>query len=196
MSDQDALIRALDEWRRTSFRLESLDRYTAEHEEGLLTAYLRGEPVPPAEPGLVEWCDLLRRERAAGRERRRVHAIAGPLTPYLRYEIDWAYTACSAAGEDVRILHRPTWADTPFGERPPDFYLLDDERVVVMSYDDVGHWLGGDIVSDPLEVAHYRVLRDHALGMAIPLRDYLAALRRTPITPATLVSLEEAIPAA
>jgi hypothetical protein len=30
-----------------------------------------------------------------------------------------AYTVNAAAGEDIRLLHRETWADTLFGERPP-----------------------------------------------------------------------------
>jgi hypothetical protein len=76
-----------------------------------------------------------------------------------------------------------TWADTPFGEPPPDFYLLDDRIVAVMEYDDIGRWLGGEVISDVSEVARYRLVRDQALSAAVPLNDYLAAMRRTPVTP-------------
>jgi hypothetical protein len=84
-----------------------------------------------------------------------------------------------------------TWSESPFGEQPSDFYLLDDERVVVMAYDEVGHWLGGDVKTAPDEVAHYRSLRDLALGAAVPLADYLAALRRLPITSSALARSTE-----
>ncbi|MEA2618088.1 MAG: hypothetical protein QOE72_3871 [Chloroflexota bacterium] len=183
MTDRDALIQALDEWSETSCRLESLDQYTVEHEAARLDAFLRGEPVRPYDPGQEEWLEDLRREREQGKRRVRVHAFAGPLTPYLHYEIDWAYTVNAAAGEDIRLLHRATWAETPFGTRPPDFYLLDGRTVAVMEYDDVGHWLGGEVITTPDEVARYGQLWDQALDAAVPLRDYLAALRRAPWPP-------------
>jgi hypothetical protein len=187
MTDQEELIRVLDDWRQTCFRLESLDEYNVEHEAARLGAYLRGEPVRPYDQGQQEWLEQLRREQEQGKRRGRVHAIAGPLTPYLRYEIEWAYTVNAAAGEEIRLLHRETWADTPFGERPPDFYLLDDSVVAVMAYDDEGHWLGGDVITAEEEVARYRRIRDQALAEAVPLSEYLAAIRRQPVEPPHLL---------
>lgn len=175
--------RVLRNWNETSFRLEALDQYTVEGEEATLGAFLRGEPVRPHDQSLQGWLERLRGEQESGRRRERVHAIAGPLTPYLRCEIEWGYTINALAGEEIHILHRETWEDTPFGSRPPDFYLLDDRTVVVMAYDEVGHWLGGEVISRPDQVAKYLELRDKALAASVPLRDYLAALRRTPIPP-------------
>lgn len=183
MTDRAELIRVLDGWREEAFRLEALDQYTVEFEATRLDAFLRGEPVRPFDQGQEDWLEDLRRERREGKRRMRVHAIGGPLTPYLHYEIDWAYTANAAAGEEIRILHRETWANTPFGERPPDYYLLDDRIVAVMHYDAVGHWLGGELITDPAEVARYRQIRDQAVAAAVPLRHYLAALRRAPWPP-------------
>jgi uncharacterized protein DUF6879 len=187
VTEQEELIRVLDDWRETSFRLESLDEYNVEHEAERLGAYFRGEPVRPYDPGQQEWLDELRLEQEQGKRRVRVHAIGGPLTPYLRYEIEWAYTVNAAAGEDIRILHRETWADTPFGERPPDFYLLDDSVVAVMAYDDEGHWLGGDVITAEAEVDRYRRIRDQALAEAVTLAAYLAAQRRQSTPPPTSV---------
>jgi hypothetical protein len=183
VAERAELIRVVSQWRSTCFRLESLDEYNVEHEAARVGAFLRGDPVRPFDQAQEEWLEQLRREQAQGRCRVRVHAIAGPLTPYLRYEIEWAYTANASAGEDIRILHRETWAGTPFGERPPDYYLLDDTVVAVMAYDKAGHWLGGEVITDPHEVSRYRELRDQAIAAAMPLSDYLAALRQMPITP-------------
>jgi hypothetical protein len=159
MTDRDALSVALDDWQTSLFRLEALDRYQAAGEEHLLAAYLRGDR---------------REEYATGRRRTRVHAIGGPLTPYLAFEIEWAYTACAEAGEDIRILHRDAWAQTPFGSRPSDFYVLDDRTVVVMAYDDAARWVGGELITAPEQVARFRALRDQALAAAVPLDEYLA----------------------
>jgi hypothetical protein len=101
----------------------------ADFEQEEFEAFLRGDPLPPPTPPLFEqWFARLRQEHAEGKLRSRVHVIAGPLTPYLHYEIDWAYKANAAAGEDIRILHSTSWETSPFGKQPPDFYLLDDER--------------------------------------------------------------------
>ncbi|HEV7467088.1 MAG TPA: hypothetical protein VGP96_12350 [Candidatus Dormibacteraeota bacterium] len=187
MSDPATISPVVRGWRSGSFRLEALAQYTVEFEADEFEAFLRGDPVPPPNPPEFDaWSAQLRQERAEGRIRSRVHAIAGPLTPYLRYEIEWGYTSNAAAGEDIRILHVPRWSDSPFGEQPPDFYLLDDERVVLMAYDGTGHWLGGEEITASDEVARYRRLRDMAVGAAVPLADYLAALRRLPITSAGL----------
>jgi hypothetical protein len=192
VSDPATISPVVRGWRSSSFRLEALAQYTVEFEADEFEAFLRGDPVPPPRPPEYDqWLVQLRQERADRRTRSRVHAIAGPLTPYLHYEIGWGYTGNAAAGEDIRILHVATWSESPFGEQPPDFYLLDDERVVVMAYDEVGHWLGGDVKTAPDEVAHYRGLRDLALGAAVPLADYLAALRRLPITSSALARSTE-----
>ena len=175
--DRDALFPAIDGWQRTCFRLEALDEYSADYEKHLLAAYSRGEPVRPFDEGLTEWLDHLREERAKGKKRVRVHAIGRQLlTSYLAYEIEWPYVACTEAGEDIRILHRSSWAETPFGERPRDFYLLDDRTVVLMDYDPTGRWIGGDLITDPGQVADFRVLRDRALAEAVPVFEYLDAI--------------------
>jgi hypothetical protein len=196
VSDLDTVREVLHGWRTSSFRLEALPQYTVDFEADEFAAFLRGDPVPPPmPPEFGEWFAQLRQERSEGKLRTRVHAIAGPLTPYLHYEIGWAYPGNAAAGEDIRILHVPTWEESPFTRQPPDFYLLDDETVVLMSYDEVGHWLGGEAITATTEVAGYRDLRDLALGSAVSLADYFAAMRRVPITPRALLDAREAIPA-
>ena len=196
MTDQETLLRSFDEWNHSSFRLEALDQYSVEFEREEFEAFLRGDPLPPPNPPEFDaWLEQLRRERAEGRLRSRVHAIAGPLTPYLHYEIDWAYKGNAAAGEDIRIVHAPSWETSPFGTQPPDFYLLDDERVILLAYDESGHWLGGEIITDPAELPRYRRLRDLALSTSRPLAEYLAAMRRLPVPPLMPVPAPEALSA-
>jgi hypothetical protein len=187
VSDLDALEHLLSGFQTSIFRLEALDKYTVEGEIEVVDAFLRGEPELPRTPVIDDFLADIRQERVEGRIRSRVHAIAGPLTPYLRYEVEWGYTACAAAGEDIRILHRPSWRESPFSAQPPDFYLVDDETAAVMRYDSGGRWLGFDLVTDPDQLAEYRLLRDLALHHAIPLQRYLAALRVTPIDPLVLL---------
>lgn len=192
MSDLEALQRLLGDFQESTFHLEALDRYRVEGEIEIVEAFLRGEPQPPRIAAIEEWVARIPRLRAQGRMTR-VHAIAGPLSPYLRYEIEWAYTGNSAAGEDINIAHFPSWPESPFGEQPPDFYLIDDDVVTLMHYDGEGHWLGFDLLTEEDEVRSYRELRDLALGHATPLPRYLAAMRVAPLDPLPLLS--EGVPA-
>lgn len=173
MTDRETLSAALDEWKTSLFRLEALDRYQVDAEQPLLSAYLRGERVRPYDAGLEEWLELRRQEYAAGKRRMRVHAIAGPVTPYLAFEIEWAYIACAKAGEDIRLAHWRSWAESPFRHQPPDFYVLDDARVVVMEYSAERRWVGGQLITAAAEAEPWLRLRDLAISAAVPLTEYL-----------------------
>ncbi|MGH7748868.1 MAG: DUF6879 family protein [Candidatus Dormibacteria bacterium] len=187
MNDDEVLRQLLGAFRVSAWRLEALAEYAVPQEEATLAAFLRGAPERPSTASFSGFLDFVRSLPATGRTLGRVHAIAGPLTPYLRYEIEWGYVSAAGAGEDIRIVHRPSWQDTPFGEQPPDFWLVDDESVALMHYDDRGRWLGMDLLTAPAAVAPYRQLRDLALASAVPLTDYLAALRIAQVDPSPLL---------
>src|SRR5215469_9904425 len=69
---------------RSAFRLEVLDRYDVAADGVDFERFLRGEPEPMRERK-KPWLDHLRRERASGILRHRVHVLRTPLTDYLRY---------------------------------------------------------------------------------------------------------------
>jgi hypothetical protein len=186
VSDEEALGRLLSTFQKSAWRLEALDRYLSPGEQAGLAAFLRGDLCPPTDPELEGWLDVLRALPSQGRYLGRVHAIVGPLTPYLRYEIEWGYAPMAAAGEDIRILCRQTWTDMPFGRQPPDFWLIDD-TVAVMRYDGDGRWLGMDLLTEPSEVAQYRSIRDLSVRHAVPLGEYVAAMRAAPLDPSGML---------
>ncbi len=174
----ETLKRLLTSFERSAWRLEALDCY---EENEACRAYLRGDPQPPPNPGSEGYRDNVRALVSQGRTIGRVHAIAGPLTPYLRFEIEWGYAFSEPAGDDVRILHRPSWDTTPFGHQPPDFWIFDDATVAVMRYAHDGRWLGLDLVENPPQVAASRQVRDLAIKDSVSFREYLALMRRASI---------------
>ncbi len=177
---ESVLGELLTSFTRSAWRLEALDRY---EEDDACRAYFRGEPQSPPDPDFDAYLDNVRGMAAQGRQIGRVHAIVGPLTPYLRYEIEWGYALSEPAGEDVRILYRPTWKETSFQHQPPDFWVFDDETVARMRYGPDGEWLALDVIEEPTEVAVYLRLRALAIDHAVPLREYLALMRQAPLTP-------------
>jgi hypothetical protein len=183
MTDAEMLAQLLAGFQRSAWRLEALDRYEADDH---YRAYLRGDPAPPpVDEAFVDYLNTLRALPGQGRTMGRVHAIVGPLTPYLRYELDWGYALTADAGDDVRILHRRSWEESPFRAQPPDFWAFDLETerptVAVMHYAADGRWLGLELVTHDLD--EYRVLRDLAVQASMALRSYLTTVRAIALDP-------------
>jgi hypothetical protein len=94
------------------------------------------------------------------------------LTDYLRYEAEWGYLPNSEAGEDIRILdlaERPR----PDGLADHDFWLIDDQLVIRMHYDDRGRFAGAEVLGADM-LPRYRAARDAAVQAAEPFASYWA----------------------
>jgi len=163
--------RAFRSFKRSAFRLETLPRYRVGGEDESIARFLAGEEPPPPNEGKRAWTDLIRSNVAASKRMHRVHLIRGPLTDYLRWEIEWGYPPNVEAGEEVGIL------DVQENDLPElgteDFWLFDDELAVRMAYDPEGHWLAAEAVSDPDFVGDCRRKREISVSMAVPLHEYL-----------------------
>jgi hypothetical protein len=161
----------LADFEHTAFRLEVLQHYAVGYEDSPLERFLAGEPRPPA-PVLDDWNELVRAASAAGKRMQRVHVVVEPLTPYLRYELTWAYADNVAAGEDIRIIpvREGEW---PAGLPRHDFWLYDSSRVGVLHYDPEGRLYRAELVRNPAEVVRHAVWRDIALHQAIPWDAYM-----------------------
>lgn len=141
--DLAGLARFVAAARHSLFRMECRDLYAVDAEAAEFERYLRGEPGPDLE-ALRPWLDQLAARAVRGVTQTRVHIIqALPLSPYLRFQAQWGYTYTTRAGEDIRILD--------FTEQPPpaglileDFWLRDEEEVLVMHYDSGGAFAGGE----------------------------------------------------
>jgi len=169
--------RELDEFfarhfHRTAFRLEVRDSYAVASDGGDLARYLAGEDAPDATRKNA-WLDELRADTAAGKRWQWVHVVRGPLSDYLKYEFEWGYAVNIHAGAEVRVLdlaERPR----PAGLLDEDFWLLDDDGVLIMRYDVRGRFLGAE-PADFAELARYRRARDVAWQASTPFADYWAA---------------------
>lgn len=162
-----------DEFQETAFRLETLPTYSVEEEEDEVKRFLAGEPLP-ADPN-AEWCDRIRKAGEQGRKFEKVRLLPEPLTPYVRFEIDWCYPYSADAGEEIWVLtdETPTAVRTTANE---DFWMFDDEKVAILRYDSDGHFEAVEAV-DSADVPRYVGLRDHVREHSIPLRSWLAKVR-------------------
>ena len=152
---------------RSAFRLEALDFYDVDSDGDDYHRYVAGEPDPDPDRK-NPWLAELRAEKAAGRLRHRVHVLRTPLNDYLRYECEWGYVPNSEAGEDIRILDLAE-VDRPAELIDGEWWILDEEIVLRMIYDDGGKFLGAERVDD---VAPYLRARDAAIAASTPFPEW------------------------
>jgi hypothetical protein len=155
----------LQNFERSAFRLETLPEYNVPQEAKLLARFKRGEPVdlPDDHP----WLERVRQHCRSGKVMRRVRVVSHPLTDYLRMEMSW-YRKSVAAGEDIRITET---------QLTGDFWLFDDQTVVVLHYDSEGRFTG--TTTEQGSLTRYLSIRDRALADSMELSAYTARATRS-----------------
>jgi hypothetical protein len=144
---------ALRTFERTAFRLE-LQRVYAEPAD-TVERFLAGDPQPPDDvPEFRAWAAQIRALTDQGKriERVRVHDV--PPTDYQRWE-RWAGQQTTAAGEVIRYMSRQRAHEV--GLLPEagqdDWWLLDDDRLITMRFENNGQLMESHLVTDPDRVA-------------------------------------------
>jgi hypothetical protein len=171
--DFDALFNGFS---RTVFRLEALQTYTVGGAEAeRLASFRAGRPRPQRNVATDPWLWRLAQSTIAGKRWSRAHIVDEPLSEYIRYELN-GYLESQVVGEDIRIAVRGSQAALP--DLQEDFLLFDGGTAmasgVSMRYDQEGHVLGFDLVTDRTELERYEKIRSLVMAAAVPLNTYLA----------------------
>jgi hypothetical protein len=169
--------RLFETFQKNAFRLETLSQYIVPEERAALDAFLTGTPLPPSQQIDVKWRALMKRNIESGKMMQRVHIIPSQLTPYLRYEIEWAYSYTSAIGEDIRLIVSD-YPDSIIGDHK-DFWLFDDKTLVIVRYETDGTFVHGERIEEEEIIERHRNLKQKLLNRAEPLSAYLSRLRST-----------------
>jgi hypothetical protein len=89
--------------------------------------------------------------------------VSQPLTDYMRYEFV-AYGDLIAACEQVHVVPRAALTAADQGWASEDFWIFDDELVVLLSYDDDGRVIAAGQAED---ANPYLEARQRALSIAV-----------------------------
>lgn len=168
--DDHAFGEALRGIAHTAFRLELQRVYLEPSEEEVMRRWHAGDRMGHLDsPDLQGWWAMLREHTAAGRRVERVRVQEDPPTWYQEWE-RWIGRWNTTAGEHTRYMTRakaheigllPAAGDT-------DWWLLDSARLVVMTFDDEGHRLKTELVTDPTIVVQACAWRDLAIHHSTP----------------------------
>ncbi|WP_435583444.1 DUF6879 family protein [Amycolatopsis thermoflava] len=157
--------------RRSSWRWECQGWYAVDMPD--VERWLRGEPAVETDEDRA-WVDYIAGLRAVGVPFARVRMLTDPLTDYLRWML--ATTDRNVdAGEDIRWVEQRDVAG--LGLPDYDFYVFDDDRVVVLRFDDGKQLVAVELDDDPGVVRQHQQWRDRVWPLAIPHTDYRAGDR-------------------
>lgn len=149
----------------TAFRLEVQPTYAEAEETSTVKRFLAGDPQDPTEvPELQAWFDQVDALIQQGKRIERVRVHDNPPTPYQQW-VRWIGTWNAKAGELIRYMTRAQARDVGLmpADGKVDWWLLDSSRLVVMRFDDDGHRIENELVTDPAEVVQACAWRDLAV---------------------------------
>ncbi|MER6529423.1 DUF6879 family protein [Streptomyces sp. NPDC001508] len=168
--DGEAWTARMQGFQREAWRLETLPWYRVPSEDGDIRDFLAGHRIDPANYS-SSYTDGLRKLRAEGKAKGRVHVVSRPLTDYLRFEFMY-YGVHAAAGDDIRILD-VTDRPNPL-EGVQDFWLFDRSQVVLMHYDADGTQIGREVFEG--DVTPFLEYQRIAVTESVPFEEYVKGL--------------------
>ncbi|MFE4330929.1 DUF6879 family protein [Streptomyces sp. NPDC056831] len=165
--DGEAWTVKVQGFKREAWRLETLPVYRVPSEDGDIQEFLAGQRIEPDNYS-SGYTESLRKIRAEGKAKGRVHIVTQPLTDYLRFEFMY-YHVHSQAGDDIRILD-VTDRVNPL-EGVPDFWLFDRSEVVLMNYTEDGTQISRELYDgDPTPYIEYQRI---ALAESVSFKEYV-----------------------
>ncbi len=154
----------------TAFRLELQRVYVEPSEAEVMRRWRAGDRHGHLDsPDLQAWWAMLRDHTSQGKTVTRVRVQEEPPTWYQEWE-RWIGQWNTAAGEHTRYMTRAKAYEVELlpAAGNKDWWLLDSARLIVMSFDDEGHRVATDLVTDPTIVAQACAWRDLAVHHSTP----------------------------
>jgi hypothetical protein len=171
---EQELERLLRTARRSAFRLETRDHYALGYEARDYERFLAGSPVPPPELDWWRpWLDQIAAQVKEGKQLGRVRILAEPPTDYQRWEL-WAAPWHARAGEQIAYMPRSKARKIGLPDTS-DWWLIDDEKLIIMRFDAEGRITGKTLYTDTPTLKQHRKWRDLAVRNATPAKETSAA---------------------
>lgn len=157
----------------SAFRWESFPTYRVDAEDEEFKAYCNGAKESPVT--FPDWEETIRTATSAGKSFLVVRVVPNAPEIYFDYEFDWAYKPFKAIGQETRFLRDMAPDSVAKGMLMHDFWLFDNERLVVMNYKPDGEYVGARMVNsrdNKEEVGFCRNFAQWAIRNSITLDNF------------------------
>ncbi|MGV8142278.1 MAG: DUF6879 family protein [Candidatus Pacearchaeota archaeon] len=164
-------------FKKSVFRLQTLPKYSVEGEQKEFEAYLNGEIKPPFSKEYQEWLAGLISSIEAGKTITQLLRMFSPMTPYIRFGLDWYWGGQYEIGVSVNWI-LPEKAKSMESDLQEDFWLFDEERVWIIVYDSEGRPLKAVLETNPSKIKHYLAIKEKSIRNSVDLKDVYAMIRK------------------
>jgi hypothetical protein len=155
--------------KKSIFRFEGLQDYSAEDGEDLINDYIKTGKLS-FHPSDTKWWQYIRQKNQNGVITHRVRLVVIPMSNYTKWELAWLREVAEYSGEDVRVIEQAGF-DKIFDKSLPDFYIVDDLYAFPMKYGPKGKFLGDEIVKDD-ELIKYLDYKKKLLAYSVPIKQW------------------------
>lgn len=169
--NRNKLITAFDDMQRESFRLQQHQSY-AGVKGPEWEAWQAGKPLPVITPENHPWLKTVAGYTATGKRVYDVHIVEWPLAEYTRYVLA-LMPMTTSCGSEYFLVDRD--AHPELATLTEDFWMFDEQRVVVMRYDNQERFVEAADPTEPIEA--YIARRDLAMKHAVPFEQWMAEHR-------------------
>jgi hypothetical protein len=109
---------------------------------------------------------------------RRVRVVPMPLPDYIKFEIALWQKNSAKNGEEIFFIDTDSYQKiiAGMGFNPKDFWLFDDEQLLIFNYDRSGQFSGDILIGDRGMVKRYADLKAKLLELSSPLRTFAAKM--------------------
>jgi hypothetical protein len=155
----------LRDYSHTALRAELQPFYWVAGEREPFQWFLDGHPSPPSEvEGARAWLDQVTAQHAQGKRMERFRIHQEPPTDYQRW-MRWSGKWNIAAGERINYLttDQATAAGLLTGVAQRDWWLFDDNRLMVLTHNEEGRRIHTELITDETELNRARAWWDLAV---------------------------------
>lgn len=154
------------------FRLETLSMYQVPKDFIIFKTWKKDKSI--VNKAFRDWFHLLEKTKKRQVTMQRVRIITLPLSEYLKYEVDvWKQSA--KKGEQIFFLESKLYQELikQLQLKPKDFWLFDNNRVILFHYNKKGNFLKEELVQNKKTIKQYENFKEILLERSLPLKKFV-----------------------
>lgn len=165
----DPALKSIAEAKKSIFRFEGLQDYSAEDGEEFVRTYIE-KGIFTIQPKDNSWCKDMKQRIERGVKAQRVRLVLKPLNDYTRAELAWHKAVAEFTGDDIRVIE-----EKDFKEIAPDgladYWMTEDTNVFILNYGPQGKYLSCMRIPES-QVKKYIELKNKLLDESVSILKY------------------------